>query len=149
MAQSCGSGSGAGGILGLSVDFLGDTISKIRARQCTRNEKGYSQTLLGPKRVRRNLRPSSVPSFTARVTLHGATQGMILRLCQGPRLISTSSDASLIVLRSVYSISPHACARPLASASRPSAGRRGRPPALPLAGPARCIPGTARGTIQL
>ena len=44
---------------------LYDTISKVRARQLTRNEQGPTtlNTTLDPKCVRRNLRPSRVFSF--------------------------------------------------------------------------------------
>ena len=45
---------------------LYDTISKSRAQHTTRNEQGYNTTL-GSKCVRRNLRPSSVPSVSPRV----------------------------------------------------------------------------------
>ena len=40
---------------------LYDTISKIRARHCTRNEQGYNATL-GPKSIRRNLHAAAVSS---------------------------------------------------------------------------------------
>ena len=39
---------------------LYDTISKVRARQCTRNEQGYNSTLVTTA-VRRSARPAAGP----------------------------------------------------------------------------------------